>query len=100
VDHPDYSRSREWFRYPGAILSIELEDDLDCFDLIDSLNLVICSSNLGDTRTLAIPVAHSIFFEAGADKRADMGIVDSLIRFSVGIEESEDLLSDFEQALA
>jgi len=100
TDHPDYIRSREWFRYPGAILSIELEDDLDCFDFLNSLDLVICSSNLGDTRTLAIPVAHSIFHEAGADKRADMGIADSLVRFSVGIEESEDLLMDFEQALA
>ena len=100
ADHPDYQRSREWFRYPGAIISIELEDGLDCFDLIDSLKLVICSSNLGDTRTLAIPVAHSIFYEAGAAKRKEMGIVDSLVRFSVGIEEIEDLLDDFKQALA
>ena len=100
ADHPDYQRSRDWFRYPGAIISIELEDGLDCFDLIDSLKLVICSSNLGDTRTLAIPVAHSIFYEAGAAKRKEMGIVDSLIRFSVGIEECEDLLDDFKQALA
>ena len=42
------------------------------------------SSNLGDNRTLAIPVAHTIFWEMGPERRAAMGIADSLIRVSVG----------------
>jgi len=62
--------------------------------------VVIASSNLGDTRTLAIPVAHTIYYEMGPQRRASMGIADSMIRFSVGIEDTEDLLNDFEQALA
>jgi O-acetylhomoserine (thiol)-lyase len=81
-------------------MSIELVDDIDCFDFINALELVACSSNLGDTRSLAIPVAHSIYYEMGPERRASMGISDSLVRFSIGIEEPEDLLADFETALA
>ena len=64
------------------------------------LDLVICTSNLGDTRSLAIPVAHSIYYEMGPERRASMGIDDSLVRFSIGIEEPDDLIADFEQALS
>jgi O-acetylhomoserine (thiol)-lyase len=61
--------------------------------------LLLKSSNLGDTRTLAIPVAQTIFFELGAERRAEMGIPEGMIRISVGIEDREDLLEDFKQAL-
>lgn len=98
--HPEHDRSANLFSAHGGILSVELEDDIDCFDFINKLDLVICSSNLGDTRSLAIPVAHSIYFEMGPERRASMGIDDSLVRFSIGIEEPDDLLADFEQALA
>ena len=97
--HPQHERSASLFRYHGGILGMELAEGLDCFDFINRLDLVICSSNLGDTRSLAIPVAHSIYHEMGAARRAEMGIDDSLVRLSVGIEEAEDLLADFQQAL-
>ena len=61
---------------------------------------IVSSSNLGDTRTLAIPVAHTIYFEMGTERRSSMGISDSMIRFSVGIEELEDLVSDLKTALS
>ena len=88
----------ELFRYPGAIFSVELTE-MDCFEFLNRLDLVICTSNLGDTRSLGIPVAHSIYFEMGPERRASMGIDDSLVRFSIGIEDTDDLLADFEQAL-
>jgi O-acetylhomoserine (thiol)-lyase len=69
------------------------------FEFLNRLDVVIKSSNLGDNRTLAIPVAHTIYYEMGAERRASMGIADSLIRISVGIEETVDLLEDFERAL-
>jgi len=67
---------------------------------LNRLNLAINATHLGDTRTLVIPVAHTIFFEMGAERRSEMGIADSLIRVSVGIEDTADLLHDFAQALA
>ncbi len=98
--HAQHERAAQLFRHFGALMSIELVDELDCFDFLNKLNCVVSSSNLGDTRTLAIPVAHTIFFEMGAARRASMGIADSLIRLAVGIEDIDDLLADFEQALS
>jgi len=63
------------------------------------LQLVIKSSHLGDNRTLAIPVAQTIFWEMGLERRQRMGIAESLIRVSVGIEDFIDLRADFAQAL-
>jgi O-acetylhomoserine (thiol)-lyase len=99
-DHPQHERAQKLFKHFGAILSIELDDSLDCFDFLNALDLVVSSSNLGDNRTLGIPVAHTIFFEMGPERRASMGVADSMVRFSVGIEDTEDLLADFEQALS
>jgi O-acetylhomoserine (thiol)-lyase len=100
--HPQHALARTLFRDFGAILSFELREDADrdCFAFLDRLQVVVLSSNLGDNRTLAIPVAQTIFWEMGPQRRAEMGIADSLIRVSVGIEDPEDLLADFAQALS
>jgi O-acetylhomoserine (thiol)-lyase len=98
--HPQYARVQSLFRKSGSLLSIELAEGLDCFDFLNALDLVITSSSLGDTRTLGIPVAHTIYYEMGAARRASMGIGDSMIRLSIGIEDTDDLLADFGQALA
>jgi O-acetylhomoserine (thiol)-lyase len=97
--HPQHGISSELFRAHGSLLSFELKDGPDCFDFLNRLKLAIPASNLGDNRTLIIPVAHTIFFEMGAERRASMGIAESLIRVSVGIEDTDDLLDDFCTAL-
>ena len=97
--HPQHGLSAELFRSFGSLLSFELKDGIDCFDFLNRLKLAIPASNLGDTRTLIIPVAHTIFYEMGAERRASMGIAESLIRVSVGIEDEADLLDDFASAL-
>ena len=97
--HPQHDRANQLFANFGAIFSIDLTDEIDCFDFLNNMDIVIASSNLGDTRTLAIPVAHTIYYEMGTERRASMGIDDSMIRFSVGVEDIEDLLEDFQKAL-
>ncbi len=98
--HPQHVLAQGLFSGFGALLSFELDPALDCFDFLNRLENVALSSNLGDNRTLAIPVAHTIYWEMGTERRASMGIAESLIRISVGIEDRDDLLADFEQALA
>ena len=98
--HPQHARAARLFRGFGGLLAFELREGIDCFDFLDALQVVIKSSHLGDTRTLSIPVAHTIFFEMGAAQRAQMGIGESMIRLSVGIEDYDDLQADFAQALA
>ncbi|MDM5178361.1 cystathionine gamma-synthase family protein [Massilia sp. DJPM01] len=98
--HPQHALSSDLFKAYGSLFSFELKDGIDCFDYLNRLKLGISASNLGDTRTLVIPVSHTIFYEMGAERRASMGIAESLIRVSVGIEDSADLLDDFQSALA
>lgn len=98
-NHPEHARAKQWFKHYGALMSIELADGIDCFDFLNRLKLVISSSHLGDNRTLAIPIAHTIYWEMGAARRAEMGIAESLIRLSIGIEDTDDLIGDFKQAL-
>ena len=97
--HPQHQLATELFKAYGSLFSFELEEGIDCFDYLNRLKLGVPASNLGDTRTLVIPVAHTIFHEMGAERRAGMGIAESLIRVSVGIEDTSDLLDDFKQAL-
>jgi O-acetylhomoserine (thiol)-lyase len=98
--HPQHQRAKSLFKGFGAIFSIDLVEQLDCFEVLNRMDTVVASSNLGDTRTLAIPVAHTIYYEMGPERRTSMGIADSMIRFSVGIEDIDDLLTDFSEALA
>ena len=99
ASHPQHERTLALFRGPGALFSFELAGGIDVLAFLDRLRIVVLSSNLGDNRTLAIPVAQTIFWEMGAARRAEMGIADSLVRVSVGIEDSDDLIEDFRQAL-
>ncbi|UTY58448.1 cystathionine gamma-synthase family protein [Massilia sp. erpn] len=99
ASHPQHGIASALFKSYGSLLSFELKDGIDCFDYLNRLKLAVPASNLGDTRTLVIPVAHTIFYEMGAERRASMGIAESLIRVSVGIEDTADLLDDFASAL-
>lgn len=99
ADHPQHALAKKLFSNFGSLMSIELDESVDCFAFLNKLQLVVKSSNLGDTRTLAIPVAHTIFNELGPEKRAEMGISDNMIRLSIGIEDIDDLLGDFKNAL-
>lgn len=96
--HPQHELASGLFHRYGGLMSFALVDGIDCFKFLNELKLVIKSSNLGDTRTLAIPVAHTIFFELGKERRDEMGIPDSMVRLSVGIEDIEDLIGDFSAA--
>jgi len=97
--HEQHERAKTLFGGFGPLLSFELRSGIDHFAVLDALRLVILSSNLADNRTLAIPVAQTIYHEMGAERRAQMGIADGLIRLSVGIEELDDLRADLAQAL-
>ncbi len=100
ASHPQHARAAALFgsRF-GGLLGVELADGVDCFDFLNRLRIVLMATHLGDTRSLALPAAHTIYYEMGAERRKQMGIADSLIRVSVGIEDEADLLFDFDQAL-
>ncbi len=98
--HPQHKRSQAFFgNYHGALMAIELAPSVEVFDFLNRLKVFVLATHLGDTRTLVLPVAHTIYYEMGPERRALMGIADNLLRVSVGIEDVADLIGDFAQAL-
>lgn len=98
-DHPQHAAAKKHFKSGSWLLSFELADPGRLVPVIDKLRLPVRATGLADTRTLIIPVAPTIFWEAGAEVRADMGIADGMVRLSVGLEDERDLIADFQQAL-
>lgn len=98
--HPQHERATQLFggRY-GALMAVELHDSVDLFAFLNRLRVLVLATHLGDNRTLVLPVAHTIYYEMGPGLRAQMGIADNQLRISVGIEDTQDLINDFEQAL-
>lgn len=98
--HPQHGRARDLFAGFGGVLSFEVEGGVDAADrVIGRVHLPIVAPSLGGVETLITrPATTSHSGMAPAD-RARLGISDSLIRVSVGIEAPEDLIADFEQAL-
>lgn len=93
--HPQHEKATHWFKHYGSILSFDLKADYDCAQLLDSIDITINATHLGDNRTLALPMASTIFYEMGPDNRAKSGISEKMIRCSIGIEDTDDLLESF-----
>lgn len=98
--HPQHERARELFGAGSWLLAFELRDASAMLQVLNRLKLAIKATGLGDTRTLVIPMAPTIFWEMGASAREAMGIPDGLVRVSIGLEDADDVIADFEAALA
>ncbi|TDR31069.1 cystathionine gamma-synthase family protein [Hydromonas duriensis] len=101
-EHPQHARASELFKGSyGTLLSFTVKDSVKHpFDVLDTLKIIMMSTHLGDNRTMALPVTQTIYAEMSAERRAEWGIADGLIRISVGIEQVDDLIDDLAQALA
>ena len=102
-EHPQHEIAKKVFSkggYFGGLLSFELSPKINQRHFFNSLSLILIATHLGDTRTLALPVATTIFYENGPQRRSQMGISETLIRLSIGIEEVSDLIIDIEAALS
>lgn len=99
--HPQHELAKQLFdNHFGGILSFELDSSVDIRAFINDLTLVIAATHLGDTRTLILPVASTIFYENGPQQRKEMGISDTLVRMSIGIEDCQDVIKDLQNALS
>ncbi|SEA10184.1 cystathionine gamma-synthase family protein [Variovorax sp. YR216] len=98
--HPQHALAVRHFKAGSWLMAFELREGLDMQATLNRLQLPIKATGLGDNRTLIIPVAPTIFWEAGPAVRAQMGIADGLVRVSVGLEDADELIADFDRALA
>ena len=83
----------------GGILTFDLRDKETAYRFMDSLKLIRRATNLNDNKSLIIHPASTIFSEYSLEECEEMGVRETLIRLSVGIENYEDLIRDIEQAL-
>ena len=70
------------------------------FRFLDALEIVVISNNLGDAKSIATHPATTTHQRLSADQRTTLGITDGLVRLSVGIEDTEDLITDLQTALS
>ena len=85
---------------PGSLLTFDLDSKAACYSFMNRLKVIRRATNLQDNKTLIIHPYSTIFAEYTDEQKMDMGLRDTQIRLSVGIEEAEDLIGDLEQALA
>lgn len=90
---------RQFGKTAGAMITIDLADKKACFDFIDHLKLIRRATNLFDSKTLAIHPASTIFGNFTDAQRAEMDVLDTTIRLSIGLEDVDDLFNDIKQAL-
>ncbi len=83
----------------GAILTIQTGSKESAFKLINNLKFAINATNIGDIRTLVIHPASTIYAHSTEQQKINAGVFEDTIRISVGIEDIEDLINDFSQAL-
>ncbi|MGN0385281.1 MAG: O-acetylhomoserine aminocarboxypropyltransferase/cysteine synthase family protein [Lachnospiraceae bacterium] len=84
----------------GAILTLRVGSKEKAFSLIDNLTIPYTLSNIGDTKSIVIHPSSTISAHSSDKEKEDAGVYEDLIRVSVGIEDIEDLMEDFEQAIA
>lgn len=99
-DSPYYSLINKQFNhgYAGGILTIRVESKEKAFAIINNLKYALNVSNIGDTKTLVVHPASTIFAHSSEEEKTAAGVYDDLIRISVGIEDIEDIIADFENA--
>ncbi|MEO8397103.1 MAG: PLP-dependent transferase, partial [Chloroflexota bacterium] len=84
----------------GGVMSFALKGDFETVRaFLPCLKLAHRAANLGAVETVAGPPATTSHVECTREERAAMGIPEALIRYSVGIEDTEDLVADLQQAL-
>jgi len=98
--HPSYKVAREQMSGYGGVVSFEIDGDFAASNaFIDRLRIPRIAPSLGGVESLVENVALMSYYELGPEGWREMGIADSLVRYSAGIEDSEDLIADLKQSL-
>jgi O-succinylhomoserine sulfhydrylase len=98
--HPQHKLASRQMTQGGGVVCFDVAGDkAGCFRFLDALRLVDISNNLGDSKSLVTHPATTTHSRLKPEQRAELGIGDTLVRFSAGLEAEADLLGDIERAL-
>ena len=98
--HPQYEVAKKQMRLGGNVVAFQIKGGLETGrKFIDSLEMCSRSANLGDTRTIVTHPASTTHSKLSEVELEAVGISESLVRISVGLEHVEDIISDLKKAL-
>ncbi|MDB2562571.1 aminotransferase class I/II-fold pyridoxal phosphate-dependent enzyme [Sulfurimonas sp.] len=97
--HPHHTRYQNDFRNGcGTLFTIDMGSKEKAFEFLNKTNIATLTANIGDSRTLALHMASTIYRDFDEQTRKFLGITDGLIRVSIGLESPQDIINDFLQA--
>ncbi len=98
--HPQHELAKKQMKAGGGIITFEVSGGQErAFRLIDALEMILYTSNLGDSRTIATHPGSTTHSKLTNEERINLGIKPGTIRLSVGLEDRDDILSDILQAI-
>ena len=97
--HPQHELAKSQMKGFGAMMAFELTEGIDAMEFQHALELIKPSMSLAGLESTTVSPATTTHALLSQEERLERGIRDGLIRFSVGIEEPEDLIADIEQAI-
>lgn len=98
--HPQYKLAKKQMKAGGCVVAFELKGGLRAGKkFFDSINMLSLSANLGDTRSIITHPASTTHSKLSEGERLECGITDGMVRISVGLEHTEDIINDISQAL-
>ena len=99
--HPQSDLAARQMGAGGTMLAIEVKGGKEAaYRFLNACKIAIISNNLGDAKTILTPPAFTTHQRLPQDQKDALGITPGLVRISVGLEDADDLLSDFMQALS
>jgi cystathionine gamma-synthase len=98
--HPQHAIARRQMKGFGGVVSFEVGGDLEAASrVVDACEIPYIAASLGGTESLIEQPAVMSFYELTTAERLEIGIKDNLIRYAVGVEDADDLVTDLAQAL-
>ncbi len=98
--HPHYEVAKREMSGCGAVVTFEIDGDLETSRrVLDNLNLCYIGPSLGGCETLITHPATVTYYNCTRDERYELGILDNLFRLSVGLEDSDDIIHDLDNAI-
>jgi O-succinylhomoserine sulfhydrylase len=100
ASHPRHELAMRQMDNCGPIFSFVLGSREQAFAVLDALELIDISNNIGDSRSLMCHPASSTHANMGEEGRAEMGVLEGMLRINVGLEDAQDVIEDMDQALS
>ncbi len=98
-DHPQAELAKRQMAAGSTLVAFEVQNKAQAFSFENALDIVRISNNLGDSKSLVTHPATTTHKNLSADDRHALGITDGLVRLSIGLEDTDDLILDIQQAL-